>query len=285
LEPSVTDHTAHYLLGNNYTYVIDIVNLGDAQSPNLTPNLWLYERPQPQHEFTPMPQSTGFPQNPFSLWAPAAMPDMRAGFPGIIRLDALRLSALWHAHDYELVETNGTVVLALEFRVQSVHGAQAGPAQAGIEMHELLQQLKELHAPDRCEGVGNFFWRGIQRVTHIGSSEKTDQQKITDHWNASQESSGVQQKSELKTLASWALHDFYFVCREVDENRAVQFYTRHQKVWDILSSETPSELATKQGDIDTFINDSSRAQVQQMFDVMIVQWAWRDCMLSAWRLI
>jgi len=148
------------------------------------------------------------------------------------------------------------------------------------EMRELLQQLKELHAPDRCEGVGNFFWHGIQRVTHIG--EKTDQQKITDHWNAKRESSGVQQKSELKTLASWARHDFYFVCREVDQARAVQFYTLHQEVWDILSSETPSELATKKGDIDTFINESTSAQVQQMFDVMIVQWAWRDRMLKAW---
>jgi len=143
LEPSVTDHTAHYLLQNNYLYVIDIVNLGDAQSRNLTPNLWLYERPQTQQDFTFVPQTTGFPQNPFSLWAPAAMPDMREGFPGIIRLDALRLSALWHAHDYELVETNGTVVLALEFRVQSVHGAQAGPAQSGMHMSELLLQLQE----------------------------------------------------------------------------------------------------------------------------------------------
>jgi hypothetical protein len=116
LEPSVTDHTAHYLLQDNYLYVIDIVNLGDAQSPNLTPNLWLYERHEYQQDFTLVRQSTGFPQNPFSLWAPAAMPDMSEGFPGIIRLDEVRLTALWHAHDYTLFETNGTVVLALEFR-------------------------------------------------------------------------------------------------------------------------------------------------------------------------
>jgi len=143
LEPSVTDHTAHYLLQNNYLYVIDIVNLGDAQSPNLTPNLYLYGRPHFEQDFTLMPQRHGFPQNPFSLWAPAAMPDMRDGFPGIIRLDALQLSALWHAHDYELVETNGTVVLTLEFRVQSVHGAQPAPAQSGMHMSELLLQLQE----------------------------------------------------------------------------------------------------------------------------------------------
>jgi hypothetical protein len=150
------------------------------------------------------------------------------------------------------------------------------------EMHELLQQLKELHAPDRCEGAGNFFWHGMQRLAHIGSSEKTDQQKITDYWNAKRESSGVQQKSELKTLASWALQDFYFVCRKVDEDRAVNFYKQNHEVWDILSSETSSELTKKQGDIDTFINASTSAQVQQIFDVMIVQWAWRDRMLKAW---
>ena len=92
----------------------------------------------------------------------------------------------------------------------------------------------------------------------------------------------MQQKSELKTLASWALQDFYFVCRKVDEDRAVNFYKQNQAVWDILSSETSSELTKKQGDIDTFINDSSPEQVQQMFDVMIVQWAWRDRMLNAW---
>ena len=142
LEPSVTDHTAHYLLQNNYLYVIDIVNLGDAQSPNLTPNLWLYERPQTQQDFTFVPQTTAFPQNPFSLWAPSLYQPLPAP-PGIIRLDALQLSAHWHAHDYELVETNGTVVLTLEFRVQSVHGAQPAPAQSGMHMSELLLQLQE----------------------------------------------------------------------------------------------------------------------------------------------
>lgn len=142
LEPSVTDHTAHYLLQDNYLYVIDIVNLGDAQSLDLTPNLWLYERWQTEQDFTLMPQTTAFPQNPFSLWAPSFYWPLPAP-PGIIRLDAVVLSAAWHAHDYQLVETNGTVVLTLEFRVQSVHGAQPFPAQAGMHMSELLLQLQE----------------------------------------------------------------------------------------------------------------------------------------------
>ena len=142
LEPSVTDGTANYLLQNNCLHVIDIVNLGDAQSPNLTRNLWLYKRSHTQHYLTPMPQTTSFPQNPFSLWAPAAMPNMREGFPGIIRLDALRLTPQQHAYDYELVETNDTVVLVLEFRVQSVHGAQPDLAGRGMHMSELLLQLQ-----------------------------------------------------------------------------------------------------------------------------------------------
>jgi len=49
------------------------------------------------------------------------------------------------------------------------------------EMNELLQQLKDLHAPDRCEGPVNFVWHGMQRFANIASSKKTDQQKITDY--------------------------------------------------------------------------------------------------------
>ena len=86
----------------------------------------------------------------------------------------------------------------------------------------------------------------------------------------------------MKKLASTELHDFYYVCREVDKDRAVAFYTLHQKVWDILSRETPEELATKQGDVDNFIDKSFAPGVQQMFDIMIVQLAWRSRMLTAW---
>ena len=150
LEPSVTDgtlmRTANYLLQDDCVYVIDIVNLGSTKSPNLTPNLWLYERYQGSQDFTFVHVTPDFPQNPFSLWAPAAVPDLRESFPGMVRLDALQRSALWHVHDYQLVETNGTVVLALEFRAQSMHGAQAGPAQCGMYMSSLLLQLQECGA-------------------------------------------------------------------------------------------------------------------------------------------
>ena len=147
------------------------------------------------------------------------------------------------------------------------------------EVNELLQQLKDLHAPHRCEGPGNFLWHGIQRLTNIASSKKTDQQKITDHWNAKELRT---KRSELKKLASTELHDFYSVCREVDKDRAVAFYTLHQEVWDTLSSEIPEELETKQGDVDNFIDKSFAPGVQKMFDIMIVQWAWRRRMRKAW---
>ena len=152
------------------------------------------------------------------------------------------------------------------------------------EMNKLLQELKDLHAPDRCEGPFNFVWHGMQRLTHFGSSGKTDQQKITDYWNAKQESSGVQQKDELKTLASISLHDFYFVCRELDQVRTVAFFRSHQKIWQLTNGETQAELAIKNNDLYKFIDDSSPSNVQKMFDIMIAQWAWRDRMLTAWEI-
>jgi hypothetical protein len=141
--------------------------------------------------------------------------------------------------------------------------------------------LKELHAPDRCEGPGNFIWHGMQRFSHFGSSKRTDQQKCIDHWNETKDITIHQ--NDLKKLASRSLHDFYFVCRQVDKDRAVAFYIQNQAVWDILSPNAPAEVkAAKQKDIDKFINESKAEQVQQMFDIMIVQWEWRTRMLDAW---
>ncbi len=133
----------------------------------------------------------------------------------------------------------------------------APDSQKSREVKELLQQLKELHAPDRCEGVGNFFWHGIQRFTHMGS--KTDQQKIEDHWKETKDITIHQ--NDLKKLASKSLRDFHLVCREV--NKTVQ-------------------LASTQEDMDMFIDNCKEEQVQQMFDIMIVQWVWRTRMLEAW---
>ncbi len=148
------------------------------------------------------------------------------------------------------------------------------------EVKELLHQLKELHAPDRCEGPGNFIWRGMQKVAYMGS--KIDQQKIEDYWKETKDITIHQ--NDLKKLASTALHDFYFVCRKVDMDRAVAFYKLHQGVWDILSSAPPTVIAIKQKDVNDFIDGSTEEKVQQMFDIMIVQWEWRTRMLEAWKI-
>ena len=155
----------------------------------------------------------------------------------------------------------------------------APDSQQSREVKELLQQLKELHAPDRCEGPGNFIWHGMQRFSHFGSSKRTDQQKITDHWNAKDLRT---KRSELKKLASTSLHDFYFVCRKLDQDRAEAFYKLNKAAWDILSNATEIELAIKQKDVNDFIDKSFAPGVQKMFDIMIEQWEWRTRMLEAW---
>ena len=147
------------------------------------------------------------------------------------------------------------------------------------ELNELLQQLKDLHAPDRCEGFFNGVWHGMQRITNYPIGGKTDQQKITDHWHMC---SDVEQKDKLKTLASKSLHDFYFVCRELDEVRTVSFFLKHKDVWELTNGITPDELTTRKNDLDTFIDNTGPSNVQKMFDIMIVQWAWRGRMLQAW---
>ena len=157
------------------------------------------------------------------------------------------------------------------------------------EMNELLQQLKDLHAPDRCEGFGNDIWHGMQRFANRASGKKTDQQKITDYWDSKDLDTKI---TELKKFASESLHPFYFVCREVDEARTVAFFLKHEKIWELTNGEKPNELKTKKDDLNNFIDGKDvdpvlgpsqiEVQVQKMFDIMIVQRAWRGRMLTAW---
>ena len=81
LEPIATDRTADYLVQNDCVHVIDITNLCSTETPHLTPNLWLYERYESEHNFTL--------HHPFTLWAPSAMPAHRHG---MVRLDTVRLT-------------------------------------------------------------------------------------------------------------------------------------------------------------------------------------------------
>jgi len=137
LEPSVTDRTADYLLQNNCLHVIDITNFCSTE-PHLTPNLLLFQRSDAEHNFTL--------HHPFTLWAPPALPAYRHG---MVRLDTVRLTHEGPEHDYELREQNGTVVLALEFRVQSVHGAHPHLSIRGMHMGALFKKLQEcaLYSP------------------------------------------------------------------------------------------------------------------------------------------
>ena len=100
--------TVNYLVQNNFVYLLDIKNVCET----VKPDLYLYDRA------TLASVTVNFPQNPFSLWAASAMTaNMLESFPGMIRWDAVRLTHWWSDHDYELRETDGTVVLRLEFWV------------------------------------------------------------------------------------------------------------------------------------------------------------------------
>jgi hypothetical protein len=148
------------------------------------------------------------------------------------------------------------------------------------EMKELLQQMKELHAPDRCEGFRNYVWHGIQQIANIKSGEKTSQQKITDHWN--EEKDIKDHKNDLKKLASKAQQEFWMVCCEVNKSKILSITSPHREVWDTLSNLTKEENDTKNADLAKFIDDSGVPQVQKMFDIMIVQSDWRNYMMAAW---
>jgi hypothetical protein len=123
-------------------------------------------------------------------------------------------------------------------------------------MHELLQQMKELHAPDRCEGIGNDIWHGIQK--RIVS--ETSQQKIEKYWN----SNSSQHAVLLKMLTSGNIasrESLWDICKEVDSSR---------------------KPTVDKAQLDAFIDGCKSEQLQLMFDKLIVQWVWRERMWNAW---
>ena len=126
------------------------------------------------------------------------------------------------------------------------------------EMHELLQQMKELHTPDRCEGGYNDFWHGIQKKI----VSETPQQKIEKHWNKNISN----HKGLLKMLTSGgstARDQLWTICKEVD------------------SSRIPT---VAQAMLNAFIDGCTEIQLQKMFDIMIVQWVWRDRLIETWKI-
>ena len=126
------------------------------------------------------------------------------------------------------------------------------------EMNELLQQMKELHAPDRCEGLRNDAWQGMQYLYHMGG--ETPQQKIEKKWKAS---SDEDQKSLMKmTTTDFASrHDLWKICKVVDDSRI------------------PNH---SEEDVNKFIDECKPDQLQKMFAIMIVQMTWRNRLLTAW---
>ena len=144
------------------------------------------------------------------------------------------------------------------------------------EMKELLAQMKELHAPDRCEGLGNDAWQLMQPRYYWGD---TPQQKITNYWN----SHSSEHVSLLKKMTTGELqHDFWKLCYEVNEARILDITNPHEETWQITSTETAAEIEIKQQDLDNFIDASDP---QKIFETMIVQWAWRNHLLKVWGLL
>jgi hypothetical protein len=128
-------------------------------------------------------------------------------------------------------------------------------------LHELLQQMKELHEPDRCEGPLNDIWQGMQSVYY--RKGLTPQQKIENYWNVNSNN----HKGLLKMLTlgnSAARESLWDICKKVD------------------SSRTPT---IDQAMLNAFIDGCNELQLQKMFEIMIVQWVWRDRMQKSWNIM
>ena len=152
------------------------------------------------------------------------------------------------------------------------------------EMTALLQQMKELHAPDRCEGPANYVWHGLQKMakTVTRSTEKTPQEKIEDFWK------GIDletRRTSLQKLTGVAQHDFWKICHKVDGPKILQITQPHQNTWDTTSNpQTNEEIQTKQYDLNLFITQIEDEKVQSLFDKLIVTWEWRRRMIVSWQI-
>ncbi len=126
------------------------------------------------------------------------------------------------------------------------------------EMNELLAQMKELHAPDRCEGLGNDVWKLMQPRYYWGD---TPQQKIEKKWNDSKNLDARKTLMKATTSGSGARGDLWDICKKVDSER---------------------KPTMDQAQLNTFIDGCTDLQLQDMFDIMIVQMTWRDRFMKAW---
>jgi hypothetical protein len=133
-------------------------------------------------------------------------------------------------------------------------------------LHELLQQMKELHAPDRCEGPLNDAWQGMQSVYY--RKGLTPQQKINNYWNVNSKN----HKGLLKMLTAGG-------------STARDQFTARDQLWTICKEVDSSRKPTvDEPQLNAFIDGCTASQLQDMFNIMIVQWVWRERMIQAWKI-
>lgn len=94
-----------------------------------------------------------------------------------------------------------------------------------------LNELDELHVPDRCEGVLNDTWQGLSHLRAI----ETDQDKITKFWKAQTQedvqkylnvTAGVSEYLYFLTGQTTRPYMFWELCSKVDQGKARSLLTR-----------------------------------------------------------
>jgi hypothetical protein len=138
----------------------------------------------------------------------------------------------------------------------------------------------DVSAPARLEWYGNDIWHGIQMVKGYATGKQTPQMRLEDIWNGKDL---VTRKADLKKLKSTALNDFLSECFKVNKTTAKSITGPHAKTWDITNGATEEETATKEKDLDDFINAMTADEVHKLFRLIVVQWEWRVRMETLWK--
>ena len=144
---------------------------------------------------------------------------------------------------------------------------------------KLLQQLRALHAPDRCETPFNFVYNGVGRMVY--NQTGTLQDRITQQWNDAEE---IQRKKALKTLARTAVYSLYELCIKINNTglekaeNTVRQQIESQKTKPILQIQLMCKI------LDEFFDSCTSENLNQIFSTMIVVLRWRELMQEAWHM-
>jgi hypothetical protein len=139
-------------------------------------------------------------------------------------------------------------------------------------MRGLLEEMRDLSSvrcagrgggPDRCEGVRNDVWHGMQMVRAYATGKETPQMRLREIWY---QMDLATRKGELKKLAAKVQHDFLGMCLTVNK----------ETMESIAGPNTESNL-------DAFIDACTFEDVQELFELMLVQWGWRTHMQEIWK--